>query len=220
MRARKARKANREPRSLIMIYWQQQLRFLRYFVALLALLPQLVHGLSLDYGSVTAGANYAASSSFSARLCLSSGLSGMSQSQSFGLTVGCSSVMPAESRSGNLGLQAAGGSVTVSWEARAGNVERYEITNTQTGEVCRTDELSCTFSGLSTGAFTFTVTTIFSDGSRSVSTQSGSVSVTSEPSAPPLPVPLPMWLVAFLAAGLILSVTGRRRPVRDRFFQT
>ena len=219
MRARKARKANREPRSLIMIYWQQQLRFLRYFVALLALLPQLVHGLSLDYGSVTAGANYAASSSFSARLCLSSGLSGMSQSQSFGLTVGCSSVMPAESRSGNLGFVGAG-SVTVSWEARAGSVDRYEITNNQTGEVCRTDELSCTFSGLSTGAFTFTVTTIFSDGSRSVSTQSGSVSVTSEPSEPPLPVPLPVWLLAFLAAGLILSVTGRMRPERDYFFRT
>jgi hypothetical protein len=44
--------------------------------------------------------------------------------------------------------------------------------------------------------------------------------VTSEPSAPPLPVPLPMWLVAFLAAGLILSATGRRRPERDRFFRT
>jgi len=146
-----------------MTRWQQQFRFLRYLAALLALLPQLGHSLSLDYGSVTAGANYAASSSFSARLCLSSGLSGISQSQSFGLTIGCSSVMPAESRSGNLGLQAAGGSVTVSWEARAGNVERYEITNTQTGEVCRTDELSCTFSGLSTGAFTFTVTTIFSE---------------------------------------------------------
>ena len=184
------------------------------------MLPQLGHSLSLDYGTVTAGSNYAASSSFSARLCLSSGLSGMSQSQSFGLTVGCSSVMPAESRSGNLGLQVAAGSVTVSWEARAGSVDRYEITNNQTGEVCRTDELSCTFSGLSTGAFTFTVTTIFSDGSRSVSTQSGSVSVTSEPSEPPLPVPLPVWLLAFLAAGLILSVTGRMRPEHDRFFRT
>ena len=183
------------------------------------MLPQLGHSLSLDYGTVTAGSNYATSSSFSARLCLSSGLSGMSQSQSFGLTVGCASVMPSESRSGNLGLQVAGSDVTVSWEARTGSVDHYEVTNNQTGEMCSTDELSCVFSGLSAGVFTFTVTTIFTDGSRSVSTQSGSVSVTSEPSTPPLPVPLPMWLLAFLMAGVILFVTGRMRPERDHFFR-
>jgi hypothetical protein len=35
-----------------------------------------------------------------------------------------------------------------------------------------------------------------------------------------LPVPLPFWLPALLVAGLILSVTGRMRPVHDRLFRT
>lgn len=208
------------PRCLIMALYSSQPGFLGLLAAFLLLLPQIGHGLSLDSSSVTAGAGYVSSPSFSARVCFPRGLSGMSQSQSFGLTVGCSSVMPAESRSGNIGLQAADDSVTVSWEARAGSVDRYQITNTQTGEVCSTDELSCVFSGLSAGVFTFTVTTIFIDGSRSDSTQSGSVSVMSEESPPPLPVPLPIWLLAFLAIGLVLSVVFRIRVKRNFLFRT
>ena len=130
--------------------------------------------ITLSDFSLSAGASVNASQTFRVAACVSSGLTGRVSGAGYTLNLGCASQMVLEDVESDLQVSRTATGVAVSWSARAGPVDRYKIEGVDSSETCTTEAVSCEFSSLNNGDYSFFVTTFFEDGTKSTSAVSPS----------------------------------------------
>jgi hypothetical protein len=128
--------------------------------------------ITLSDFSLNAGASVNSSQTFRVAACVSSGLTGQVSGAGYTLNVGCASQMVLEDVESDLQVARTVTGVEVSWSARAGQIDRYKIEGVDGSETCTTEAVSCEFSSLSNGDYSFFVTTFFVDGTKSTSAAS------------------------------------------------
>lgn len=130
--------------------------------------------ITLSDFSLSAGASINASQTFRVAACVSSGLTGQVSGTRYTLNLGCASQMVLEDSESDIQVLRTAAGIAVSWSARAGMVDRYEIEGVDRSETCTTESVNCEFSSLKNGNYSFFVRTIFTDGTKSTSAASAS----------------------------------------------
>ena len=124
--------------------------------------------------SLSAGASINASQTFRVAACVSSGLTGKVSGAGYTLVLGCASQMVLEDAKSDVQISRTATGMLVSWSARAGLVDRYEIEGIGRSETCTTESVSCEIASLKNGKYSFFVRTVFADGTKSTSAASSS----------------------------------------------